>query len=124
MLTDPISDMLTRIRNALMAGKTELVFPHSSIKESISGILKREGFITDFMVEEKEIKVILKYDGREPAIVSVRRISKPGCRVYSSAKDIKYVPGGIVILSTPNGIITGREAKRQKVGGEVICEVY
>lgn len=116
--------MLTRIRNALGAGKTEVVFPNSKIKLAIALILRREGFVGDVTAQERDIKVILKYKGREPAIISIKRISTPGRRVYSASKDIKYVPSGIAILSTPVGIITGKEAKKRKVGGEVICEVY
>ncbi len=126
MLTDPISDMLTRIRNALMAGKTQVVFPFSKIKLAIGEILKQEGFVSDVMVEKKDIKVLLKYNGKLPAIIAINRISRPGRRVYSGMKEIKYVAGrkGISILSTPLGILTGREAQKRRVGGEVICEVY
>jgi small subunit ribosomal protein S8 len=126
MLTDPISDMLTRIRNALMAEKAEVIFPFSKIKLAIAEILKREGFLADAVVQDKDIKVILKYKNNESAISSIRRVSKPGRRIYSNAKDIKGAIGGkgINILSTPLGILTNKEAKKMNVGGEVLCEVY
>ena len=130
MITDPISDMLTRIRNALMAGKSEVVFPFSKIKLTIAEILKREGFISEVITEgissKKNIKVILKYKNNKPSIDSIRRISKPGRRIYFDTREIKQTMKGrgIFILSTSMGVMTNKEANKNNVGGEVLCEVY
>lgn len=128
-MTDPIADMLTRIRNAYLVHKKEAIFPYSKIKKSIADILVREGYLgkaeltTD---QNPAILVTLKYDSGQPAIHSLKRISKPGARYYVKAKEINKVLNGfgLSILSTPRGVVTGGEAQSQRVGGELICEVY
>ncbi len=130
-VTDPIADMLTRIRNAGMARHQSVLIPASKMKESIAQILKREGYVQDFDfppdAEHPTIRVWLKYGpDKKPVMSGLRRISKPGLRVYTRHKDIPIVLGGlgIAILSTPQGIMTGHDAWRKHVGGEVLCYVY
>ena len=130
MMTDPISDLLTRIRNATRVRKKRITMPASRMKVGIVQILKEEGFITDYSVESakpvSQLSIALKYgqDG-EHVIRSIDRVSKPGCRVYAGAKDLKPVLRGmgIQILSTPKGILSDRTARTQKVGGEILCKV-
>ncbi|HTW96037.1 MAG TPA: 30S ribosomal protein S8 [Candidatus Methylomirabilis sp.] len=134
-MTDPIADMLTRIRNAAAAGKSDLVMPMSKIKLAVARILERENWIQkcEVLGEDlakaagKELKIVLKYkkSGR-PAIASVKRISRPGLRVYTGKDKLPVVLNGLgtVIVSTSRGLMTGREAKKEKIGGEVICEIY
>ncbi|MBL8899522.1 MAG: 30S ribosomal protein S8 [Planctomycetes bacterium] len=128
-MTDPIADMLTRIRNANDVRKQTVDIPLSRIKLGIAAILKDEGYIDGYDVqpEERALRVHLRY-GRngERVIQSIRRTSKPGCRVYSGFRDLPKVLGGlgIAILSTPHGIISDRKAREHKVGGEVLCVVY
>lgn len=134
MHSDPIADMLTRIRNALMAGHTTVAIPHSKIKLAIAQILKQEGYIEDVTLTDdvpvRMIVVKLKYWGkrreRRPVISKIERVSKPGRRVYVGRSDIPWVMSGmgIAILTTPDGILTGQQARRQGVGGEVLCTVY
>ena len=129
MYTDPIADLLTRIKNAARARKESLSVPHSNVKESILTNLKKKNFIADFSVttgEQKHIKninIVLNNDKRD---IEVKRISKPGQRIYVKAGEIKKVHGGlgVAIISTPKGIITGEEATKQNLGGELICEIY
>lgn len=129
-LTDPIADMLTRIRNANSAKHSVVSIPFSRIKESIANILKNEGYIVDYSIEEegnkKNIVVTLKYVDGETVIKGLRRISKPGRRVYSSVENLPKVLGGlgIAIVSTPKGVITDKECRKHSVGGEVICYVW
>lgn len=130
-VTDPIADMLTRIRNAIMARHDSVLVPSSKMKTSIARILKAEGFIRDYeMVRGKparDIKIYLKYmEEGKPAISGLKRVSKPGLRVYVPKKEIPLVFGGlgIAIMSTPNGVKTGKQAWRQGAGGEVICYVW
>ncbi|MCH8049104.1 30S ribosomal protein S8 [Patescibacteria group bacterium] len=131
MMTDPISDMLTRIRNASMVGKRSIELPHSKIKFAIAKILQREGYVGT--VERFEdgnklmLRVGLQYNDTDmPAISSVKRISKPGRRVYVKADKIPQVRSGFgfAIISTPNGLMTNSEARKRRLGGEVICEVF
>ena len=132
MTTDPIADMLTRIRNGLMADHDSVEIPHSRIREELSRILKEQGYVSGYSVVEGEpsstIKVILKYEGsnRDPIIQSLRRISKPGRRVYVGSNEIPSVLGGlgITVLSTSSGVMTGSEARKAGAGGEILCEVY
>jgi small subunit ribosomal protein S8 len=134
MTNDPIADMLTRIRNALMAGKQEVEIPRSKIKVEIARILKNEGYIEDFVVGDQTpvplITIKLKYFGarrdRRPVITSLQRISKPGRRVYRASRDLPRVMSGIgiAIVTTPKGVMTDQEARRQRVGGEVLCYVW
>jgi small subunit ribosomal protein S8 len=128
-MTDPISDMLTRIRNANQALLPGIDVPHSKIKESIAGILKREGYINDFAVEgkiPKTIKVKLKYQGKKSVIEGLRRISTPGLRRYVGSTDIPRVRGGmgVAVLSTSEGVMTGTQARKKNIGGEIICYVW
>ena len=131
MMTDPVADMLTRLRNAALAKHPTAVIPRSKIKEQIAHILKREGYITDFEVvtdsPQGSIKVTLKYgEDRTPALSGLKRVSKPGLRVYRGKTEIPRVLGGLgtVIISTPKGLMTGREAWRQNVGGEVVAYIW
>lgn len=127
-MQDPIADMLTRIRNAQMAGHEYVVFPKSNLKLSILNVLKDEGFIADF-TEQKvgskpEVQVTLKYFEGKPVIEKIKRISRPGLRVYKSFKDFVKVPGfGVAIVSTSQGVMSDKNAQASKVGGEIICEV-
>jgi small subunit ribosomal protein S8 len=130
-VTDPIADFLTRIRNAHMAMHETLNLPHSKIKESLSKILREEGFILAYKVEEgdpfKSITITLKYvDDRQPAIRKMQRISKPGRRIYVNRDDIPVVLGGlgVSVLSTSKGLMTGKKARTDGVGGEVLFEIY
>ena len=129
-VTDPIADMLTRIRNALMAGHDGVLVPSSQMKLSIAEILREEGFIDRYEVlkgkPESMIKIHLKYTDSEPAILGLERVSKPGLRVYVERRRIPRVYGGLgtAILSTPKGIMTGQEAWRQHLGGEILCYVW
>lgn len=134
MVNDPIADMLTRIRNALMVGLPEVEMPISKIKVEIARILKDEGYIEDYVISEEKpvsiIKVKLKYYGtrrnRRPVITHLERISKPGRRVYRATRDLPRVMSGIgiAIVTTPKGVMTAQEARRQHVGGEVLCYVW
>lgn len=127
---DPISDMLTRIRNACMAALTEVKMPASKMKEQVASVMKEEGFISDFALEgtgvAKALVVKLKYYKHEPVIEGIKRVSKPSCRIYCGSQDIPKVRDGMgtVILSTPNGIISGRTAAKQNVGGEILCYLW
>ncbi len=128
--SDPIADMLTRIRNAVAVRKSEVVLPHSKIKQAIAELLKKNGFIKDVQVIEasvgKTLKIVINDKGENPRITDLVRMSKPGRREYANVKEIPTVKGGrgIVILSTSKGLMTGAEAKKQGVGGELICKVY
>jgi len=129
-LSDPIADFLTRLRNASRAGKSELLAPYSKVKAEIARILKQEGYITNYEVDTTgqfpQIKVVTKIVNRTPAITGLKRVSKPGLRKYVGVDEIPRVLGGmgITILSTPRGIVTGREAKKQNVGGELLAMVW
>ncbi|HYT59837.1 MAG TPA: 30S ribosomal protein S8 [Haliangiales bacterium] len=128
-MTDPISDMLTRLRNANLALVPEVEMAHSKMKESIATILKKEGYIADCSVEGKtarKLKLKLKYQGRQGVIVGLKRVSKPGLRRYVRATEIPRVLGGMgtAIVSTPRGVMTGVDARKQNLGGEVICYVW
>jgi small subunit ribosomal protein S8 len=130
MNTDPVSDMLARIRNALMARHENVEMPHSRLKTRIAEILKKEGYISEFSVNPEwpaTLRVQLKYgEGREPAIVGMRRSSRPGRRVYVRHQHIPRVLNGmgISIISTSQGVFTDRDARKQSVGGELLCEVW
>ena len=130
MVTDPVADMLTRIRNAVMAHHDSVLIPASRIKLSIAKILKDEGFVADYTVlrgkPQRVIKIILKYIDGRPAIVGLERVSKPGLRLYVGRKEIPRVYGGlgVAILSTSKGLMTGQEAWRRNFGGEMLCYVW
>ena len=129
-VTDPIADMLTRIRNAIMVDHDCVLVPSSKIKLSISRILEEEGFIERYEVlkgkPQPMVKIHLKYTDGQPAILGLERASKPGLRVYAERREIPRVYGGlgITILSTSKGIMTGQEAWRQHLGGEILCYVW
>ena len=129
-VTDPIADMLTRIRNAIMADHDSVLVPSSKIKLSIIKILEEEGFVDRYEVlkgkPQSMIKIHLKYTNGQPAILGLERASKPGLRVYVERREIPRVYGGlgITILSTSKGIMTGQEAWRQHLGGEILCYVW
>ena len=129
-LTDPVADFLARIRNAIRARHQKLDVPASKLKAEIARILKEEGYISNYKTQEEEgrqiLRVYLKYAGTEAAIRDLARISRPGCRVYIGRDEIKRVQGGlgICILTTPKGVMTGRQARREGVGGELLCEVW
>ena len=128
-MNDPISDMLSRIRNANRALLPNVEMPHSKLKESIAGILKKEGYISDFNVEgklPKAIKLKLKYQGKKSVIEGLRRVSTPGLRRYVGATDIPRVRGGlgVALVSTSEGIMTGTQARKKNIGGELLCYVW
>ena len=130
-LTDPIADMLTRIRNGLQAHHDEVLMPSSRIKEEIARILKAEGFIHGYETfvdgVKKQMRVHLKYaEGRQPVLAGLKRVSRPGRRIYARREDIPRVRGGLgfAILSTSKGIMTGEEAYQIGVGGEVVCYIW
>ena len=128
--TDPIADMLTRIRNAVAVRKSEVSMPHSKAKQAVAELLKQSGFVADVAVADAEIgktlKIVITRDGENARITEIVRLSKPGRREYSSSKEIPVVKGGrgVVIVSTSKGVMTGTEAKKQGVGGELICKIY
>lgn len=130
-MTDPVADMLTRLRNANSAQHDEVSFPGSKLKEGIAQILKREGYIKDWRVEDarvgKTITLELKYGpAREKSISGIKRVSKPGLRVYARQSELPSVLGGlgVAILSTSSGLLTGREAEEKGVGGEVLAYIW
>jgi small subunit ribosomal protein S8 len=129
-LSDPIADFLTRVRNSNRAHQSETLAPYSKIKADIAQILKQEGYISDFEVDTTgkfpQLKITNKYVNRSSAITGLKRVSKPGLRKYVGAGEIPRVLGGmgVAILSTPRGVITGREAKKQNIGGELLAFVW
>ena len=130
-LTDPIGDMFSRIRNGQMRSLNSINIPLSNFRKNILEILKKEGYIKDYFVEKKEnnkviLRINLKYYEGDPVIKEIKRISKPGRRVYSRANSIPRVMNGLglAILSTPKGVMTDSEAKKKNIGGEIICKVF
>jgi small subunit ribosomal protein S8 len=129
-MTDPIADMLTRIRNAIMAHHARVTIPASNLKVAIAAILKEEGYIRDFDVVHDTVqgtlRIALRYVDKRPVISQIKRVSKPGLRVYTKRDGIPRVRGGLgtAILSTPQGVMTGRKAYQLGLGGEVICYVW
>ncbi|MBI2551036.1 30S ribosomal protein S8 [Candidatus Uhrbacteria bacterium] len=129
-MTDPLSDMLTRLRNALRCHKATVELPYSRLKFAVAKILEHEGYIAGvekgMQGKHPMIIVTLAYEGREPRIQTLRRISKPGHRAYTGVDTIPFVQGGagIAILSTSNGLMTNREAHARRLGGEILCEVF
>ena len=133
MNTDPIADMLTRIRNANMASLHEVEIPSSKLKVELAKLLKNEGYIEDLIISSKEgqsfktLTIKLKYDEKSrPVISNLKRVSRPGLRSYSKAKNIPQVLGGmgIAVLSTSKGLLTDRKARKENIGGEVLCYIY
>jgi small subunit ribosomal protein S8 len=130
-MTDPVADLLTRIRNGQQAKKDSIVAPASKLRENLLDVLRREGYIRNFKRYNvktgiDEIKIELKYFDGEPVIREINRVSRPGCRVYSKIKDLPKVYNGlgIAILSTPRGVMSDAEAREANVGGEVLCHVF
>ena len=132
-MSDPIGDMLTRIRNAVRAGHPSVDIPASRLKEEICALLKREGFIKDYGLTDTRgavrcnVRVSLKYlPDRSPVIQGLRRVSKPSLRVYSRGKELRLVRSGmgIAVVSTSKGLMTGKQARASKLGGEILCEVW
>ncbi len=130
-MTDPIADLLTRMRNAFLAKHDRLDVPHSNLKQSLCGLLKDEGFVVDYEVVESPpqntIRIYLRYDSEgTPAARLLKRVSKPGRRVYRGADEIKPVLNGlgVAIVSTSRGLLTDAQARQQRVGGEILCELW
>ncbi len=129
-LSDPIGDMLARIKNSLMRNSKTVQLPSSKFKIKIAEVLKSEGFIIDYKILEEdkksELEIILKYSAGNPVISSIERVSKPGRRIFSSAESLPKINNGlgIAIISTPKGVMTDIDARKQKVGGEIICKVF
>jgi small subunit ribosomal protein S8 len=132
-VTDPIADMLARIHNATMVKHQQAVMPHSEVREAIARILKEEGFITNYEVipatPQPSLRVILKYTQTRrprPVITGLKRVSRPGRRVYAGFQELPWVRSGlgVAIVSTPRGVMTGQQARRMRVGGEVLCYVW
>ena len=131
-LSDPLGDMLTRIRNALAAGHTTVELRHSKLKGEIARVLKEEGFITDYQIDgdgvRRQVGITLKYfgDDNQPAISGLKRVSRPGLRNYASCKEVRRVLSGmgIAIISTSSGIMTDKQARKAGVGGETLCQVW
>jgi small subunit ribosomal protein S8 len=130
-MTDPIADMLTRVRNAITARHPKVDVPASKLKTEIARILREEGFIMNYKLTEegakKFIRIYLKYTpGNVPVISRIERVSRPGCRVYVGSKDVPRVLGGlgVNILTTPRGVMSGSTARKENVGGEVLCQVW
>ena len=128
--TDPIADLLTRIRNAIAVGKNEVRLPSSKLKVTVAKELVRTGYLADVKIEKQsprdELVVTIYHDGENPTITEIARVSKPGRRVYASANDIPRVKSGrgVMLVSTSKGVMTGSEAFKQRLGGELICKVY
>ena len=129
-MIDSISDFITRIKNAVMAKHTTVVLPYSKMKESLGEILKREGYISEMTVDTTrpfpELVMTLRYVGKQAAVTDVRRLSKPGRRLYAPAKQIPRALGGygITILSTNKGVLTDSDARKMNVGGELLCQIW
>lgn len=129
-MTDPIADMIIRIKNSVMAGRKDLLVPHSKIKEALARILKDFNYIDTYEVQDsadfKQLKITLQYTGKNSVISGVKRISKPGCRIYKNATAIPNTLNGygLTILSTNKGIMDGKSARKNNIGGEVLCQIW
>ena len=129
-LTDPIGDMIARIKNAQVRNHKKVQLPSSNFKVKISDVLKEEGFIIDYKIDDKEkkpvLELFLKYNSGNPVINSIERISKPGRRIFSSAESLPKINNGlgIAIVSTPKGVMSDIDARKQNIGGEIICKVF
>lgn len=124
MVTDPVADMLTIIKNGYMAKKQQVMVPYSNFKMEVVKILEKEKFVGNVKKEESKIKIDLAYLGHEPKFSHIKKISKPGLKVYTKSKNIAKGAKRVIILSTPAGVMTAKEAKMKKLGGEVIAEVW
>lgn len=126
-MTDPIADLITRIRNAQLAGQREVTAPYSKLKYAIAQVLEREGWIMGLATldHNQTLKMLLKYEGQQPIITSLKRISKPGRRIYVNRHDLPRVTNGLgmAIVSTSKGLMTDQEARKAKLGGEILCEI-
>lgn len=128
--TDPIADMLTRIRNAVLVGKTEITLPHSTIKQTIAQQLKRAGYLYKVEVVEQKpqsrLVITINEPGTHANITEIARVSKPGRRVYAKSSEIPQIKSGrgIILISTSKGVMTGHQARKERLGGELICKVY
>ena len=130
-LSDPIGDMIARLKNAQMRNHKKVVLPSSKFKEKIADVLKTEGFIIDYKVNESDnnkqnLEIDLKYNSGSPVISTIERVSRPGRRIFSSAESLPKINNGlgIAIISTPKGVMTDLDARKQKIGGEIICKVF
>ena len=129
-LSDPIGDMIARIKNANLRNYKKVLIPSSKFKKKISDVLKNEGYIIDYKIEKNDgkesILIDLKYNSGNPVINSIQRVSKPGRRIFSSAESLPKVSNGlgIAIISTPKGVMTDQDARKNQVGGEIICKVF
>lgn len=129
-MTDPIGDFISRIKNAVLAQHETINLPYSKLRESLAGILKKEGYLTDFSVETShqfpELVLTLKYIGKQAAVTDVRRMSKPGRRLYVAANQIPRALGGygVTIVSTNKGVLTDADARKLNVGGELLCQIW
>jgi len=129
-LNDPIGDMLVRIKNSLLRNHKKIELPSSNFKTKIADVLKNEGYIIDYKVSSKEkkptLEILLKYNSGSPVITSIQRVSKPGRRIFSSAESLPKINNGlgIAIVSTPEGVMSDMDARKKKIGGEIICKVF
>lgn len=125
-MSDPLGDLLTRIRNGQQAKLATIASPNSRLRRSVLEVLKKEGYIRGFNAADRDLSIELKYSEGQPAIRTIKRVSTPGRRVYSSVKDLRTVHNGlgITILSTPHGVMSDHEARKENVGGELLCEVF
>lgn len=126
MVNDPISDLLTRIKNGYMAGKGEVLVPWSKLKETIVEVLIKEGYLEGKKAEGRNLVLKLKYDQKVPALAEIKRVSRPSLRIYVGKNELPRVLGGLgtAVVSTPAGVMTAKEAKKKGLGGEVICEIW
>lgn len=125
-MSDPLGDLLTRIRNGQQAKLASIASPNSRLRRSVLDVLQKEGYIRGYKAADRDISIELKYSEGQPAIRTIKRVSTPGRRVYSSVKDLRAVHNGlgITILSTPHGVMTDHDARKENVGGELLCEVF
>ncbi|MCL4397812.1 30S ribosomal protein S8 [Patescibacteria group bacterium] len=126
VMIDPISDMISRIKNGYLAGRLSVEIPWSKMKESLAKLLKESGYISEVKKEKNSLILTLKYNGKEPGLTEIRRISRPSLRIYAAHTNLPKVLGGAgtAIISTPKGLMTNKQAKKAGVGGEVICEIW
>lgn len=126
MITDPVGDLLTRIRNAARSRKREVTAPYSKLKYAVSQVLLKEGYLDAAKKQGGDLLIAIAYKRRRPVLTGVRNVSRPGLRIYKNVKDIRAPLGGagVVIISTPKGVLSGREARKQNLGGEILGEVW
>ncbi|MBU6234936.1 MAG: 30S ribosomal protein S8 [Alphaproteobacteria bacterium] len=125
-MSDPLGDLLTRIRNGQQAKLAKIVSPNSRLRRNVLEVLSEQGYIRGFKADGREISIELKYSEGQPAIRTIKRVSTPGRRVYSNVKDLRHVQNGLgmTILSTPQGVMSDHDARKKNVGGELLCEVF